>query len=94
VREGAPLSPDSSLSQEVLDIASAGPPEPVSALQCDISAPKRRSEEHVSAILPGHDRRDDRAIVAGETIRYERLFSIEFQPGIEDDGMVRSFTFV
>jgi hypothetical protein len=48
-------------------------------VQCDISAPKRRAEEHVSAMLRGHDRRDDRAIFPGETIGYERVRSIAFQ---------------
>jgi hypothetical protein len=42
-------------------------------LQCDISASRIRAEEHVSAMLQGHDRRDDRAIFAGETIRYEKV---------------------
>jgi hypothetical protein len=61
-------------------------------IQCDISAPKLRAEEHVGATPLGHDRRDDRAIFAGETIRYERVGFIEFQPGIEDDGIIPSFT--
>jgi hypothetical protein len=47
--------------------------EPKYLQQCDISAPKLRAEEHVSAMLRGHDRRDDRTILAGETIRYERV---------------------
>jgi hypothetical protein len=52
----------------------------VPGIQCDISAPKRRAEENASAMLPGHDRRYDRATFAGETIRSERVVSIEFQP--------------
>jgi hypothetical protein len=37
-------------------------------LQCDISAPKLRAEEHASAMLRGHNPRDDRARYAGQTI--------------------------
>jgi hypothetical protein len=39
-------------------------------VQCDISAPKRRAEEHASAMPPGHDRRDDRAIYERTIVPY------------------------